>query len=68
MIFWPHDPPDDAVVLVRAVGQTYINLVRKKLDSASIPWVMGGMNRNDVKFYVPKDQRKQAENIVRSND
>ncbi len=64
MIFWPHDPPDDAVVLVRAVGQTHINLVREKLDAASIPWVMGGTSRNDVIFYVPKDQRQQAKQML----
>ena len=66
MIYWPHEPPDDAVVLVRAEGQSFIDGVRKGLDSLSIPYTMGGTRRDDVTFFVPEDRRAEAEAGVRN--
>ena len=40
--FWPHDPPADAHVLVRATGVYLIQKVRDILDAHKIPYTMGG--------------------------
>lgn len=64
MVFWPHEPPDDAVVLIRVVGTTNIDKVRKALEETDIPFTMGGRRKDDLNFYVPEGRKDEAKREV----
>lgn len=64
--YWPCDPPDDAVILVRVTGTVTISQVRSALNEAEIPHTMGGTRRDDVTFYVPKDRLAEARRLFRA--
>ena len=66
VVYWPCDPPDDAVMLLRVVGTTNISKVRRALDEAEIPYTMGGRRKDDVNFYVPAARRDEAEREIRA--
>ncbi len=64
-VFWPHDPPEDAVVLVRVTGTETIERTRNVMREWGGPCVEGGSRKDDVTFLVPKDRRAEAEAFVR---
>lgn len=66
VVYWPHEPPEDAVVLVRATGTINIEKVRSALDEVEIPYTMGGPRKDDVTFYVPHNRLQDARREVRA--
>ena len=68
MIYWPIDPPDDAVALVRVTGTALIAKTRKVLREADISFTMGGTRKDDVTFYVPETRQSEAKKILRGTE
>jgi len=66
MTYWPHEPPENAKVLVRATGTVLVEKVRHALDDAEIPYTMGGERKDDVTFYVPEDRISDARREVQA--
>ena len=65
--YWPYEPPEDAVVLVRATGTILIEKVRRTLEASKIPFTMGGQSKNDLTFYVPEAHRAEAKKLVQES-
>lgn len=65
-IWWPHEPPDDAVVLVRAVGTLNVEEIERALYAGGFDWCAGAHRKDDVTFYVPEFKRAEAEKFVGS--
>jgi len=65
-VFWPHEPPEDAVFLVRAVGTDHVTKVQYALSAWDGPSTAGGSHKDDVTFFVPRDRREEAEKFVKA--
>jgi len=65
--FNEHDGlPDDAQLLVRAVGSDNISQIERGLRKHGTPYFSAAEYKTDVSFYVPKDKHEEITKSVRA--
>lgn len=57
--------PDDAKLLVRAVGLYHVELITSGLRENSFPFYTALERKDDVSFYVPKERHEEITKAIR---
>ena len=58
--------PEDSVLLVRSVGLENVRKIEDALRSQQIPYFMAAERKDDVSFYVQKENRNDIEGLVKN--
>ena len=57
--------PDDAKLLVRAVGIYHVELITSGLRENNFPFYIALERKDDVQFYVPADKHAEITKVIR---